>query len=112
MPLSKLSHLSCAKRKVIGLRLRKGGHMGRPAVHERKKIISIVTPCYNEEMNVTPCYLAVKELFEGPLAKYDYEQIFCDNASTDSTVHLLKGLAAQDPRVKVIVNARNFGALR
>jgi polyisoprenyl-phosphate glycosyltransferase len=77
-----------------------------------KKVISIVTPCFNEETNVTPCYLAVKQLFEGPLAKYDYEHIFCDNASCDNTVLLLKGLAAQDPRVKIIVNARNFGALR
>jgi glycosyltransferase involved in cell wall biosynthesis len=81
-------------------------------VSERKKIISIVTPCYNEETNVTPCYLAVRQLFEGPLAKYDYEHVFCDNASTDNTLLLLRGLAAQDPRVKVIVNARNFGALR
>jgi glycosyltransferase involved in cell wall biosynthesis len=79
---------------------------------ERKKVISIVTPCFNEETNVTPCYLAIKQLFEGPLAKYDYEHIFCDNASLDNTILLLKGLAGQDPRVKVIVNARNFGALR
>ncbi len=79
---------------------------------ERKKIISIVTPCFNEETNVAPCYLAIKQLFEGPLAKYDYEHIFCDNASSDNTLLLLKGLAAQDSRVKVIVNARNFGALR
>jgi glycosyltransferase involved in cell wall biosynthesis len=79
---------------------------------ERKKVISIVTPCFNEECNVTPCYLAIKELFEGPLAKYDYEHVFCDNASSDNTVLLLKGLAAQDPHVKIIVNARNFGALR
>jgi glycosyltransferase involved in cell wall biosynthesis len=81
-------------------------------VSGRKKVISIVTPCFNEETNVTPCYLAVKALFAGPLAQYDYEHIFCDNASKDNTVLLLKGLAAQDPRVKVIVNARNFGALR
>jgi glycosyltransferase involved in cell wall biosynthesis len=79
---------------------------------ERKKVISIVTPCFNEEGNVTLCYLAIKQLFEGPLAKYDYEHVFCDNASSDNTVFLLKGLAAQDPRVKIIVNARNFGALR
>lgn len=77
-----------------------------------KKKISIVTPCFNEELNVTACYLAVKALFEGPLAKYDYEHVFCDNDSSDNTVLLLRGLAAQDPRVKVIVNARNFGALR
>jgi glycosyltransferase involved in cell wall biosynthesis len=79
---------------------------------EGKKVISIVTPCFNEEANVTPCYLAIKQLFEGPLAKYDYEHVFCDNASSDNTVMLLKGLAANDPRVKIIVNARNFGALR
>ena len=79
---------------------------------ERKKVISIVTPCFNEEGNVTPCYLAIKQLFEGPLAKYDYEHVFCDNASSDNTVLLLKGVAAQDPHVKIIVNARNFGALR
>ena len=79
---------------------------------ERKKVISIVTPCFNEEGNVTPCYLAIKQLFQGPLAKYDYEHVFCDNASSDNTVLLLKGVAAQDPHVKIIVNARNFGALR
>jgi glycosyltransferase involved in cell wall biosynthesis len=79
---------------------------------ERKKVISIVTPCFNEEANVTPCYLAIKQLFAGPLAQYDYEHVFCDNASTDNTVLLLRGLAAQDPHVKVIINARNFGALR
>ena len=78
----------------------------------QKKVISIVTPCFNEETNVTPCYLAVKQLFEGPLAKYDYEHVFCDNDSSDNSVLLLKGLAALDPHVKIIVNARNFGALR
>src|SRR6202158_4433286 len=77
-----------------------------------KKVISIVTPCFNEESNVAPCYLAIKQLFAGPLARYDYEHVFCDNASTDDTVLLLKGLAAQDRHVKIIANARNFGALR
>jgi glycosyltransferase involved in cell wall biosynthesis len=81
-------------------------------VNQLKRIISIVTPCFNEETNVTPCYLAIKRLFEGPLAEYDYEHVFCDNASTDNTVLVLRKLAVQDPRVKVIVNARNFGALR
>jgi glycosyltransferase involved in cell wall biosynthesis len=85
---------------------------GNGNMTERKKIISIVTPCFNEETNVTPCYLAIKQLFEGPLAAYDYEHVFCDNASSDNTVLILKGLAALDPRVKIIVNARNFGALR
>ena len=44
--------------------------------------------------------------------KYDYEQIVLDNASTDNTLAELRKLAAQDPRFKVIVNARNFGHIR
>jgi polyisoprenyl-phosphate glycosyltransferase len=74
-----------------------------------KKLISIVTPCYNEEENVVGCYEAVKRIFKEELSDYDYEHIFCDNASTDGTVRLLKEIAQQDPRVKIIVNARNFG---
>ena len=38
--------------------------------------------------------------------------IFCDNASTDRTVELLKKIGEQDRRVKIIVNSRNFGILK
>jgi glycosyltransferase involved in cell wall biosynthesis len=74
-----------------------------------KKLISVVTPCYNEVDNVDDCYEAVREVFQRRLPDCDYEQIFCDNASTDGTVARLRALAARDARVKVIVNARNFG---
>jgi glycosyltransferase involved in cell wall biosynthesis len=76
---------------------------------ETKKVISIVTPCYNEEANVVECFETVRRIFETELTVYDYEHIFCDNASTDRTLDLLKELAARDRRVKVIANARNFG---
>lgn len=46
------------------------------------------------------------------LPGYDYEHIFIDNASKDETVPILRGLAKQDKRVKVIVNIRNFGVVR
>lgn len=46
------------------------------------------------------------------LPQYDYEHIFIDNASTDDTVVLLRGLASEDRRVKLILNARNFGQVR
>jgi glycosyltransferase involved in cell wall biosynthesis len=78
----------------------------------RRKLISVVTPCYNEQDNVHDCYQAVRRLFEGELAAYDYEHVFCDNASTDRTPDALAELAASDPRVKVIFNARNFGPFR
>jgi glycosyltransferase involved in cell wall biosynthesis len=77
-----------------------------------RKLISIVTPCYNEEENVETCYQAIKELFADKLKNYDYEHIFCDNASTDRTAEFLEKIAIKDSRVKVIINANNFGFLR
>lgn len=76
------------------------------------KTISIVTPCYNEEENVRDCYEAVRQLFERELAGYRREHIFCDNASTDRTLKILREIAAGDDSVRIIVNARNFGPLK
>lgn len=76
------------------------------------KTISIVTPCYNEELNIRECYEAVKALFEGELKDYRREHVFCDNASSDRTVEMLRGIAEADNHVKIILNARNFGPLR
>ena len=76
------------------------------------KTISIVTPCYNEEENVRDCYDAIKAIFDKHLPEYRREHLFCDNASTDSTPAILKELAAEDPDVRVILNARNFGPAR
>jgi glycosyltransferase involved in cell wall biosynthesis len=77
-----------------------------------RKLISVLTPCLNESANVRDCSLAVRRLFETALPEYDYEHVFCDNASTDDTVAILRELARADPRVKIIVNARNFGPFR
>lgn len=77
-----------------------------------KKTISIVTPCYNEELGVVACYEAIKDIFDKELEGYDREHIFCDNASSDNTVGLLKEIAAKDSSVKIIVNSRNFGILK
>lgn len=76
-----------------------------------KTLLSIVTPCYNEEDNVDELYLRVKAAIKD-LTTYQFEIIFIDNASQDSTVEKLKRLAAVDPTVKVIVNVRNFGHIR
>ena len=68
-----------------------------------KKLISIVTPCFNEEDNVNELYKRICKVMEA--SPYDYEHIFIDNASTDSTVQKVKTLAKHDSRVKLIVNA-------
>lgn len=51
------------------------------------------------------------EIFKS-MPKYHREHIFCDNASTDKTLAILCEIAARDPRVKVIGNARNCGPMR
>jgi glycosyltransferase involved in cell wall biosynthesis len=75
-----------------------------------KKLISIVTPCYNEEENIEELYQRITAVME--MLPYDYEHICIDNASTDNTVKKIKAIAAQDSRVKLIVNARNFGHIK
>ncbi len=75
-----------------------------------RKLISIVTPCYNEEDNVDE--LAARIAATMGKEPYDYEHIFIDNCSTDATVEKVKRLAANDPRIKLIVNVRNFGHIR
>jgi len=80
----------------------------RPA----RPLVSVVTPCYNEEANLEDCHRALKEVFARELPDCALEHIFCDNASTDGSVEILRRLGAADPAVKVVVNARNYGPFR
>lgn len=75
------------------------------------KLVSIVTPCFNEEDNVVELRRRIRAQFER-MPGYRHEHIFIDNASTDGTVARIKELAAADPDVKLIVNVRNFGHIR
>ncbi|NQW45479.1 MAG: glycosyltransferase family 2 protein [Deltaproteobacteria bacterium] len=75
------------------------------------KSISIITPCYNEEGNVRNLRSAVLEIFKS-LPAYEHEHIFIDNASKDKTVSILREMAHEDARVKVIINTRDFGHIR
>jgi glycosyltransferase involved in cell wall biosynthesis len=83
--------------------------------------LSVVTACYNEEENVEEVVRQVRAVMEslppralpdGGCEPYTYEHLFIDNASGDRTVEILRGICAQDRRVKVIVNTRNFGHIR
>ena len=60
---------------------------------------------------MVPLYETIARIMES-IDGYDYEHIYIDNASTDGTVPKLRELAARDKRVKVILNARNFGHIR
>ena len=75
------------------------------------KLITIITPCFNEVLNVREVHRRVVAM-AAHLPEYRFEHLFVDNASRDGTVDVLREMAAEDSSVKVIVNARNFGADR
>lgn len=72
--------------------------------------LSVVIPTRNEEENALPIADAVLRELEA--TGLSFELIFIDNASQDRTVELLRGLCARDSRVRLIVNARDFGQMR
>ena len=74
---------------------------------DKKKTISVMIPCYNEEENARPIYEAVRQqLLALP---YDYEILFIDNKSKDRTREIIRSICAEDKRVKAIFNVKNFG---
>ena len=72
------------------------------------KKVSIMVPCYNEEENVVPISKALVEQMEA-LPQYDYEILFIDNCSQDNTRTLLRGICAENPKIRAIFNSKNFG---
>lgn len=73
-----------------------------------RKKISVVIPTYNEEANVVPLSQAIIEVMEKDLSEYDYEILFIDNHSKDNTKALLRGLCANNRKIKAIFNAKKF----
>ncbi len=76
-----------------------------------RKLITIITACYNEVLNVRELHRRVLTM-AAEVPEYRIEHLFIDNASTDGTVDVLREMAAEDTSVKVILNARNFGQVR
>ena len=74
----------------------------------KKKIISIVIPVFNEEKNVSLIYHALRDVWI-KLSAYDYEYIFVNDGSQDTSSLAIEFLAMTDPNVKYIEFSRNFG---
>lgn len=72
------------------------------------KLISVVVPCYNEE-EVLPLFYQEITRVAGEMPDYAFEFLFVDDGSKDGTMKVVKGLAAQDERVKYVSFSRNFG---
>ena len=75
-----------------------------------KKLISIITPTFNEETNIEKLSNAIAIQMQN--LDYDYEHIIIDNASTDNTQSIIRELCLKSKKVKAILNTRNFGHIR
>ena len=83
----------------------------QPPLSMKKKLISLVSPCYNEKENIPHFYSVTKAIRDSLSDKYDFEHIVCDNASTDGSFALLLEISRFDSAFKLIQNSRNFGIL-
>lgn len=72
-------------------------------------LISIILPIYNEEENIFLVYEKVSSIMHELSSMYDYEIIFINDGSRDSSWHKIMELCAKDKHVKAINFSRNFG---
>lgn len=73
-----------------------------------KKLVSIISGCYNEEGNLPLFYEAVSKIMDS-LPQYDFECLIADNCSKDGSAKILEEIAAKDKRFKVVFNLKNYG---
>lgn len=68
---------------------------------------SIVAPIYNELENLPELYRRVKEVMES--TGEPWELLLIDDGSTDGSTEVICQLGNEDPRVRPVIFARNFG---
>ncbi len=76
-------------------------------MNKQGQLISIVVPMYNEAENIRPMYEALQKVLSK--LSYKFELLFVNDGSKDNTSIDLQKLAQQDPNVRPIDLARNFG---
>ena len=72
--------------------------------------ITVCTPTFNEKENIRELYSKIKDVFKN--LNYDYEHLVIDNNSSDGTIEILKEIASEDKKFKVIINSKNYGHIK
>lgn len=78
-------------------------------MNSSKKLISIVTPVFNEQENISHYHDRITKIADSLSEKYDFEFIVTDNCSTDNSFELLKQIAQKDQRFRIFKLSRNYG---
>lgn len=73
--------------------------------------VSVLVPVYNEEDNVRRTYARIAKVFDS-LHGYELELIFADNHSEDATFAIVRQIAEEDRRVRLLRWSRNCGYQR
>lgn len=74
---------------------------------ERKKLVSIIVPAFNEQETLPEFYQKVKKVFS--TIEDNWELLFVDDGSSDSTLGFLRELTQKDANVRYLSFSRNFG---
>lgn len=69
---------------------------------------SVVVPCFNEQESLPLFYEAMENVIKD-MKELEFEYLFVDDGSTDSTIDILRALSEKDDKVHYLSFSRNFG---
>jgi undecaprenyl-phosphate 4-deoxy-4-formamido-L-arabinose transferase len=99
--------VSVLDERIAGEGRERGAASGEPAAAAAPPAVSIVIPVFNEEPNLGPLWARLRPVLDG--VRGGAEAIFVDDGSADRSLEILRGMAREDPRVKVVSFNRNYG---
>jgi glycosyltransferase involved in cell wall biosynthesis len=79
---------------------------------DEKKLISVIVPCYNEQEVLPMFFKEIRKISAQMQEKYpetEFEFLFIDDGSKDSTLSILRAMRREESRVRYISFSRNFG---
>ncbi|HEY3249493.1 MAG TPA: glycosyltransferase family 2 protein [Ignavibacteria bacterium] len=72
--------------------------------------ISIIIPVYFNELSLNETYNEVKRVMDENASRFDYELVLVDDGSKDNSYNVMKSLAAQDKKIRLVKLSKNHGS--